>query len=1403
MKSCRKLFLHAALMCVALAFAQLAPSAFADSTGDTILSYTCGTEMPDSPVLFDVRYGRLIRLQHNGSANGTLIATFNDWPDYFPIYKSLDDGVTWKQISWPTLLTTNWQVRVEPDLFELPIAAGDLPAGTIMLAGNSYELTNNNSHRMEIWCSTNQGVNWQFRGVADTSTNQGMWEPRLDMSSAGQLVCFYSDERFQTNGYSQLIGERVSPDGGLTWGPEIYVVAVPDGVKRPGMAVTTKLPNGQYVLSYEGVDYGGWSQVYLKFSSDGTNWGSPTDIGTPVQTASGAYPGAVPYITWCPAGGSNGTLVISSGFSINTPNADRELYINTNLGQGYWTMIPAPVQWQGGSPPAGYSQGLLPTADGQGVIQMASSQITINGNTNLNEMLVGREQLILPGKTYTLVNQNSGLALENPGNSATPGVGLQQGVFDNSAAQQWTFNDLGNNVWTVVNRGNQLAWDDTGSNTNAGTTLEQSNSNGLAAQQFKLRPIGNGCWNFINVNSGLSVAVTNASTSAGAPIVLCTTATNTEQNWFPSQSNSNGTAAPTGLSATGGNWVVNLHWTQSTSPGITGNNVYRSTAASGVPYTLIAKLGTTTSWSDAAVAAGTTYYYYVTAVNANGESALSAAAGATTAAAVLSTTEEFAYPAGTENLSGQNGGRGFGSAWNTAGSVVSPGLSYSSLVVASNAASLSNENAFRPLVSNYDVTNMGTVWISILMQRTDTGTQWGGLSLFSGSTTEKFFMGATGGNYGFTSYAAPGVSQYNGPASSQGATTFLVYQLQSNGTNVTVNFYANPALGNTPPTPTDTAVSGDFTFDTIRLGTSGNFKFDEIRLGDSWANVVPISSITPASPTGLSATGGNLAVNLNWTQSASPGIAGNNVYRSTTGSGGPYNLLASLPATTSYSDTAVNAGSTYYYSVTAVNFNGESALSTYASITTVPSVPTALQHYWTLDNNTYSWSAYTGYQDTGAAADPANLSYGGVNLDTGSQILGAGAANFTNTDGTSFLGNDNSLSSSLDPSNITFAVWVKRTGDWGTGEHTIVAAKPWTAYDGNGWYVTTQDGGTNLQVVLDGTQSFQYDTGSQIFPLNTWVHVAMTFSTTTKERALYINGVSVATVVPSGWTTPNSITALTPAFRLGHNMYWTGASVGLGELDDAGIWNTNLSAVRVKALYNLSTTGALAYGQNSAAALFSGYDTGTADDNVADATVGGTPWYKVSGGIGGNDGDVVAVGGGLYAVNLGGGAGMTQLQPGSVPSAPTGLNAAASATQISLFWNGTSNTTSYFVKRSTTNGGPYAVIASSSVTNFADTAVANGLSYYYVVSATSAAGESANSPQAGATMPRVMLAVGLQTNGQFTLQFQGANDQSFVVESSTNLSSWTPLATNTTAGGMFNFTDINATNHVQFYRVRE
>jgi hypothetical protein len=73
------------------------------------------------------------------------------------------------------------------------------------------------------------------------------------------------------------------------------------------------------------------------------------------------------------------------------------------------------------------------------------------------------------------------------------------------------------------------------------------------------------------------------------------------------------------------------------------------------------------------------------------------------------------------------------------------------------------------------------------------------------------------------------------------------------------------------------------------------------------------------------------SVALSWTASTSPNVTGYNVYRSTV-SGGPYTLVNSaLIVGTSYTDTTVLAGQTYYYVATAMDSsNNESAYSNQA-----------------------------------------------------------------------------------------------------------------------------------------------------------------------------------------------------------------------------------------------------------------------------------------------------------------------------------------------------------------------------------------------------------------------------------------------------------------------------------------
>jgi hypothetical protein len=86
-----------------------------------------------------------------------------------------------------------------------------------------------------------------------------------------------------------------------------------------------------------------------------------------------------------------------------------------------------------------------------------------------------------------------------------------------------------------------------------------------------------------------------------------------------------------------------------------------------------------------------------------------------------------------------------------------------------------------------------------------------------------------------------------------------------------------------------------------------------------------------------------------------------------------------------------------------------------------------------------------------------------------------------------------------------------------------------------------------------------------------------------------------------------------------------------------------------------------------------------------------------------------------------------------IPPAPTGLSATPGNSQVSLAWAAVSGATSYKVYRSTTNGSAYALAGSPTAISALDAGLTNGTTYYYVVTAVNATGESPNSTQVSAT----------------------------------------------------------------------
>lgn len=90
------------------------------------------------------------------------------------------------------------------------------------------------------------------------------------------------------------------------------------------------------------------------------------------------------------------------------------------------------------------------------------------------------------------------------------------------------------------------------------------------------------------------------------------------------------------------------------------------------------------------------------------------------------------------------------------------------------------------------------------------------------------------------------------------------------------------------------------------------------------------------------------------------------------------------------------------------------------------------------------------------------------------------------------------------------------------------------------------------------------------------------------------------------------------------------------------------------------------------------------------------------------------------------------------PAAPTGLAATADNAVVNLDWNNNSeiDLAGYNVYRGTTAGGPYSKVngAVVAVSNYSDTTVTNGITYYYVVRAVdTSSNESGNSNEVTAT----------------------------------------------------------------------
>lgn len=130
---------------------------------------------------------------------------------------------------------------------------------------------------------------------------------------------------------------------------------------------------------------------------------------------------------------------------------------------------------------------------------------------------------------------------------------------------------------------------------------------------------------------------------------------------------------------------------------------------------------------------------------------------------------------------------------------------------------------------------------------------------------------------------------------------------------------------------------------TVPAGQSAQFSvtFAPQALGNSSGSVNFDSNATNSpvqemlSGNGSQSASGH-SVALSWSASNSP-VTGYNVYRGNA-SGGPYSKINStLNLTTSYTDSSVQSGTTYYYVTTAVNSQGAESSYSNQAVASVPS----------------------------------------------------------------------------------------------------------------------------------------------------------------------------------------------------------------------------------------------------------------------------------------------------------------------------------------------------------------------------------------------------------------------------------------------------------------------------------
>ena len=291
--------------------------------------------------------------------------------------------------------------------------------------------------------------------------------------------------------------------------------------------------------------------------------------------------------------------------------------------------------------------------------------------------------------------------------------------------------------------------------------------------------------------------------------------------------------------------------------------------------------------------------------------------------------------------------------------------------------------------------------------------------------------------------------------------------------------------------------------------------------------LVTLPPLPPASPSGLVATPiSSSQINLAWLDN-STNESSFRIERSLNNVN--FSQIATMGANaTTYSDTGLDAGTTYYYRVQASNAGGDSSYSIVASATTIPS------------------EAIAWYEFEGNIQDSSGNNH--LAIPIGVFTYGAGKRGLSSA---TFDGSTFAIITKVVETNFTIMAWIKTTG---TGVLPVVDAEfPSTTAD---W--GTLISGGKFGMFCGAPDTFLYST----INVNdgNWHHVAATRQSDTGQVRLYVDGTlnNFATLPVGPRTAPVD-------FRIGANHAATLAFF-TGSMDDVKIYDRALNASEIAAL---------------------------------------------------------------------------------------------------------------------------------------------------------------------------------------------------------------------------------------------